>query len=635
VKRHLLRAALAAILLAAAACRPASLSIAPAGPTAALSERFALEGVATFDDRTAQIAPDELTRLATITLIDAANQTVATTRTDAAGAFTLLPGSSFTAAAGDVFFLDAYKGTHGNAIGADLARMRTILQWTAAGWKSVSGAGVVINPLTTAVSVIQGLQPGSVSTLNTLDTVSGSSVTTANGTLNGNWSSVYALVRELLGKDQDPLARIVYRDGAFRVASSLAAPVVIENFRTGTFAETQMDASGRLLLGAPKPTPNDPASEIETFQAAGVAPNAAASLTTDGTYLYVKSWANWGLHNTTNQLVKKIGTGFNGTVRGANYGTLGTPVPAINISLAYHRGYLYLPMAGKPNQLFQISTANGATASIDIPVTLYPYYESTSAAIPVGTQLITTDGRYFYNLSSTVEAPTSAYNGYFVQVLDPDQGFQLVRKFTLDTASFYTDGIFCDGTYLWPIEWTGSTNVARIRRYRLADNTREAEWTFLRDTIGAAATFYAPQYNNPINGCWDPYNRVFWIGELTNERIHMLRGGNFIPSGTWTSAAIDSGAADPHYGRLAWVADDAGTGSQLGFQVRSADTTGALAAATWYGPSGTTDSYTMSGTPLNAVHAKHRYLQVRGIFRAANDLLTSPTLSQLSVGVLP
>lgn len=620
---------LACSLLAAAACQPASLT-----PLPATGGGYAVSGVAAFDERTTQLAPDALKRLATVTLIDAANRTVASTRTDAAGAFTLLPGSGFTAAANDVFCLDVYKGTRENAVSADVARMRTLLQWTTAGWKSVSSGSVAVTPLTTAVSIIQGLQPGSVPVAASLDTVSGTSVTTGNGTLSGNWSPVYNLVRELLAKDQDPLARITYRDGAFRPAPNLAAPLVLENFRAGTFSDTQVDDQGRLRLTPPKPTPNDPASELEAFQADGVAPNSAGAVASDGTYLYVKSWSIFGLNNANNWIVKKIGTGFNGTTRGANYGTLGPAAPGNSISIAYYQGFLYIPYSGAPNKLFRISTTTGATASIELPVSLWPYDQSRN--LVGGAPLVTCDGRYVYNLSCTIAAVPHADNGYMLQILDPAQGFKLVRQLTLDTNSFYTDGLYCDGTYLWAMEWDGTRNTNRIRRYRLADGVREAEWTFQRIVEGYPGNnYYGPEYNTPINGCWDPYNRVFWVGELTNERVHLLRGGAFVPAGTWTSGTLDAGTVDPHFGRLSWSVIDAGEGSRLSFQVRSADTTVALSSATWYGPTGTSDAYTASGTPLNPVHAKHRYLQVRATFGASNDLLSSPTLSRLSVEVLP
>ncbi|MNY08067.1 hypothetical protein D3C86_1409000 [compost metagenome] len=189
-----------------------------------------------------------------------------------------------------------------------------------------------------------------------------------------------------------------------------------------------------------------------------------------------------------------------------------------------------------------------------------------------------------------------------------------------------------DGTYLYPIEWAPSGTSARMRRYRLSDGARDAEWTFYQDRIEGG---YYPNHNNPLSGCWDPSNRVFWIGNLSNEKIHLLRGGNVIPSGTWTSATLDANSATPHYGRLTWLAEPSSTGSRLSFQVRSAATTGALGAATWYGPTGTQDAYLTSGTPLNPVHAKHRYLQVRATLGASSDLLMSPTLSRLSVEVLP
>ncbi|MBO9542174.1 hypothetical protein J7643_16420 [bacterium] len=634
--RRLLHAALAATMLLAAACQASNLPPGPDGLFSTQGARLAVQGSVSFGDRTAQIAPDALTRLATVTLIDSANRTVATTRTDAAGAFTLLPSAAFAVANGDVFYLDAYKGTRDNAIGADVARLRTILQWTNTGWKSISGPSVVLNPLTTAVAVIQGLVPGSVAATATLGTVSGTTVTTGNGTLNVNWSAVQALVKDLLSKDQDPLARIVYRDAAFRVVTDLAQPLVVENFRGGTFAETQVDPTGRLLLAPPKPTPTNPTSELEVFAASGVAPDSAGAITTDGTYLYVNGWSTWGKNTANNGVLKKIGTGFNGTVRGANYGTLGTAPPNVSISLAYYKGYVYIPMAKQPTQLFRVSVTTGATTIIDLPTTLYAYNQSkitVNAAAP----LVTTDGRYFYNVSSTVDASVDRTdNGFTVKILDPEQGFQVVKAYTLDTTSFYNDGLFCDGTYLYMMEWSAAANTARMRRYRLADGVREAEWTYDRvGRSGATSGVYDPDRNLPINGCWDPFNRVFWVGQLANERIHLLRGGNFIPTGTWTSAALDAGSADPHFGRLGWQVSEASTGSKLSFQVRSADTLGALGAATWYGPTSTTDAYTASDTPLNPIHAKHRYLQVRATFGASTDLLTSPTLSRLSVEVLP
>ncbi len=625
--RSLHHAGLVALALALAACHVLPQS-APTGSVQA-QEQYRLQGTADFGERRTQIAAGDLTSLATVTLLNASNQTVASARTDAAGAFSLLPGASFAVAAGDVFYLDVYKGTRNNLAGGDVARLRTILQWTANGWTSTSGTTVVVNPLTTAVCVIQGLNSGTIAPTVTLGTVSGATVTSGNGTITANWSALNTLVRDLLAKDQDPLARISLVSGSYRAMPNKAQPLIVENFQTGTFAETRLDELGALVLGPPKPAPNDPASEIETFAAANVAPNTVGAITSDGTYLYVKAWGEFGGNSNTNHTLKKIGTGFNGTVRGANYGMLGSAPPSYGISVAYHDGYVYSTLNGANTQLYRVSTTTGASSVIDLPVRLTNYSGNNSVN---GRPLITSDGRYMYTSSFGIN--DVVYSGYTIQVLDPSQGFRLVRQFTMDTNSFYTDGIYCDGTYLWLQEWNNANPTPKMRRYRLSDGAREDEWTFPRihDYTFGFQAYNAPA-NNPLNGTWDPYNKVFWMGNLSNENIHLLRGGSYIPTGTWQSGTLDTGSATPLFGRLTWVSDVQGADG-LSFQIRSATTLAGLGTATWYGPTSTTDAYIESGTALNSVHAKNRYLQVRATM-TSQDLLTTPKLNRLSLEVLP
>ncbi len=620
-------AGLTAIALALTACQAVP-QVAPAASVPSQA-RHRLQGTADFGERQTQIAAGELTSIATVTLLNASNQTVATARTDAAGAFSLLPGAAFAVAAGDVFYLDVYKGTRNNQVGGDVARLRTILQWTANGWTSTSGTTVVVNPLTTAVCVLQGLNSGTIAPTVTLGTVSGATVTSGNGTITANWSALNTLVRDLLAKDQDPLARISLTSGSYRAMPNKAQPLVLETFLTGTFADTQVDGTGALVLAPPRPIPNDPTSELETFAAANVAPNTVGAIATDGTYLYVKSWGEFGLNNSANHTLKKIGSGFNGTVRGANYGTLGSAPPSNGISLAYFDGYVYMALQNTNTQLYRVSTTTGASSVLDLPVRLNNYHGST---MTTGRPLITTDGRYLYTCSFGIN--NVVYSGYTIQVLDPTQGFQLVRQFTMDTSSYYTDGLYCDGTYLWLQEWNDTNVTPRMRRYRLSDGAREVEYTFPRFhdyTNGFQG--YNALANNPLNGTWDPYNKVFWMGNLSNERIHLMRGGSYIPSGTWQSASLDTGSAAPLFGRLAW-SGDVPEADGLSFQIRSATTLAGLGTATWYGPTGTSDAYTVSGAPLNPVHAKHRYVQVRATM-SSQDQLTSPKLNKLSLEVLP
>ena len=90
------------------------------------------------------------------------------------------------------------------------------------------------------------------------------------------------------------------------------------------------------------------ASLIRTFDAQGYTGGAGA-VASDGRFLYVKRWATYpGSDNLV-----RIGTGYNNTVRGVNYGTI-SGVPA-TISTTYHSdGYLYVGSAGSPNVMRRI-----------------------------------------------------------------------------------------------------------------------------------------------------------------------------------------------------------------------------------------------------------------------------------------
>jgi hypothetical protein len=274
----------------------------------------------------------------------------------------------------------------------------------------------------------------------------------------------------------------------------------------------------------------------------------------------------------------------------------------------------------------QLVVSTGTLTTIDLPTPLFNRDRGDLNVAGDRRYLITSDGTYVYNLSYGIGG--TPLNGYTVQVFDPSQGFRLVRHFTMNTTSFYPDGLLCDGTYLYPVEW-GTPN-ARISRYRLFDGAHEATWIFTQNGQFGA---YNPSNNSPISGAWDPFNRVFWLGNVDNDKVHLMRGGTFIPTGTWQSAPLDTGAASPYFNRLTWKGELNGNNG-IRFQVRSAASAAALGAATWYGPTSTTDAYTTSGMPLNPVHNKQRYLQIRTVLSSV-DLNTSPTLSQLSVEVMP
>jgi len=103
----------------------------------------------------------------------------------------------------------------------------------------------------------------------------------------------------------------------------------------------------------------------------------------------------------------------------------------------------------------------------------------------------------------------------------------------------------------------------------------------------------------------------------------------YYASGDLTSSAHDAGDD------LAWdwlniyftISEPSGT--DIKFQLRSAATEAGLSAATWYGPTGTGDYYTTSGTAINSVHDGDRWIQYKAYFSGPGDY--TPTLSDVSI----
>jgi len=70
--------------------------------------------------------------------------------------------------------------------------------------------------------------------------------------------------------------------------------------------------------------------------------------------------------------------------------------------------------------------------------------------------------------------------------------------------------------------------------------------------------------------------------------------------------------------------------TELKFQLRTADTEAGLTSATWYGPTGTTDYYTTSGSAINAIHNGNQWIQYKAYFVTTN-VTTTPILNSISV----
>jgi len=101
----------------------------------------------------------------------------------------------------------------------------------------------------------------------------------------------------------------------------------------------------------------------------------------------------------------------------------------------------------------------------------------------------------------------------------------------------------------------------------------------------------------------------------------------YYASGDLTSSTYDSGH-DADWGTISFTIDEP-SATNIQFQIRTAATEGGLSAATWYGPTGTGDYYTTSGTNINSVHDGDRWIQYKAYFSGPGD--DTPTLSDVSI----
>ncbi|MBM3274347.1 MAG: hypothetical protein FJZ00_04300 [Candidatus Sericytochromatia bacterium] len=588
-------------------------------------------------DRQTQASMLEIADGATVALIDiATNNTVGTTKTDPGGRFNLDLGGNFIPS-GVPHYLEAVKGLKDgggpNRVGSDAARVRTIVQFKG-GWLHIGAGGLTINRSTTAISAIaslQGLPAASASALlgrlaigsadNTLQppTPDTLAISPLHGIANQDYHTVVGMVDQLLAQDVDPLAYLTYGAGTFANLGNQQWEVA--DFREGARSGLAVGEAGYLQLDyavPPAPVPKGVNAE-DYFLAQGVSPDAVGNVATDGQYLYVKCWSSYDANSSNAHKFKKIGTGFGGTTRGQNYGVIGGAT-IVSLTSAALPGLLFNTGSAN-NQLDRIRLPGGTQ---DIATLLDPQFSRHDQSLNGGGgYLLTSDGTLAY---STSYDDTGSGNDYWtLRILDPANNFSLVRQLTLNKGApgFYTGGTWTDGTYYFPVEWTGGSG-ARLRRYRLSDGVMEAEWSF-NQSYGA---------NDPISGQYDWVNNKYWIGNLTignqgGPKVHMIKGGTFRDSGTWTSAALDTGKASRF--RYITFGGDIPAGTTVSFQTRSGDSRSQLESMAWQGPTGTGDSYTTSGRPVAAGMSGKRFFQVRATLTTTDTVKSTPRLRGIKI----
>jgi len=181
-------------------------------------------------------------RAATVSLIDAgSNQTLATTLTDANGAFSL--DVKAIPAQGKVFYLEGVKGLRDNAVSADAIRVRTFISYdfTNQYWQSItnlnSATKLRINASTTALTIVTSLRQGTpnavdpATVLGKLQVVDGNPPTetyldptgAATKIAQADLDAVKTLVNTSLTADADPFDAVLLKGGQYVLRTYVAS----------------------------------------------------------------------------------------------------------------------------------------------------------------------------------------------------------------------------------------------------------------------------------------------------------------------------------------------------------------------------------------------------------------------------
>ncbi|MBO9540321.1 IPT/TIG domain-containing protein [bacterium] len=160
-------------------------------------------------------ALSEVAIKATVSLIHTGtNETVATTVTGTAGAFSLRFSAGFKPDPSATYYLEAVKGLGDNMPGHNVARVRTVAQFQRGGWVTLSNsapnAGIVVAASTTAIA-IGGALKGVTDFTPYLGTIPQGdlAVFAGDATLSHtDAASIEAIALQCLADDEDPMAKI-------------------------------------------------------------------------------------------------------------------------------------------------------------------------------------------------------------------------------------------------------------------------------------------------------------------------------------------------------------------------------------------------------------------------------------------
>ena len=207
-------------------------------------------------------------------------------------------------------------------------------------------------------------------------------------------------------------------------------------------------------------------SDTAVFDSVGM-----TSITSDGKYLYVGTMWYYALFNNSlgYSRIYKIGTGYNGTVKGQYYGTIPNFFAPIKDGMFYfHDGYIYVA-TGDPYKLLRVDRNTGDTTSVSIPSGMI---RVNDGKVESGSFYLAADSNYVYNLAT---GDSTGDNHYMLRTFDPSKNWALVKPDIklLSTSYQGFTGFFVADGYLFPYE---NYESGYMRRIRLSNGVFEEEW---------------------------------------------------------------------------------------------------------------------------------------------------------------
>lgn len=281
-------------------------------------------------------------------------------------------------------------------------------------------------------------------------------------------------------------------------------------------------------------TPADATSTTDSTLQAQVTPSPAPSptaspgsgvLVSDGTYVYEHRWGSYGGPTKWT----KIGTG-NGNTLGQNYGSVGPDISTIggnSLSAFSLDGYLYdgatvSPTSAASATLVGVSTVDGTTDSLTLSGAA-PLDRGSGATITGNSNnLLLTSGvdsdgtTHLYSVAYTLTSNTNdgspRYDGYRIREYDDTGAFVADHVLGMTTGtSELIDGVFCDGSFLYLMRWSGADGAHLIK---ISTTTWQIvnQWGLNQGQTRA------------ISGCYDQINDCFWLGSLDANRLYKYAG---------------------------------------------------------------------------------------------------------------